>query len=421
LSFPASWFSTDPTHRYESAWAYAAGHGVGAARVDLQSLGAEPGEPQEIELPAAQDVSFLVLLPDGKPAVGAKVTPLHFKTWQGYALMPKDLAKLVGGVANMEGRVAMPALTREGLFTIDVELDGCGTQRFNCRQPVTDLPEQTLQLRPVGAIEGRIVVDQIELARDAIVSIETESAGPDGWRLATGIAMVKVDEAGKFVIPQIAEGRVQLMAMCDRRLPVRPRLPAAGKSMLLAGETHVIDIPLEMAVRVQGVVREKEMQRPVAGAVVSVSYGELRQSDQVMTDDKGEFSALALAGEAYVQLISIPRGFVQTGEPWNERRTIPADVESYQWPAIEVEATIKLSGKVIDSDGKPLGKVRINGVVGGRRYGFGDANDRGEFSLDGVPKDIPLESFQVWLGDEQHVGEIESREPLVLRVAIRGR
>jgi hypothetical protein len=281
----------------------------------------------------------------------------------------------------------------------------------------TDPPEQTLQLRPVGRIEGRIAVDQLELTRGMFVSIETTDAdNVTDLRAATGVATVKVDDQGRFVIPEIAEGEVEIDTHSDERLPVRPRLPDRGELVLSAGETASLEIPLEMAVRVQGVVRDKDTGKPISGVTLSVRYGVIRQGDWAVTNENGEYSAPALSGPVYVHLISVPEGYIQLGSPSADRRTVPDDVKEYEWPPIEVVRSFEIAGKLIDADGKPMPNVRINGVQGNRRYGFGDTNDKGEFTLDRVPKEIQLEKFEIWTRDERFTGVAQTKAPLVVRL-----
>jgi beta-lactamase regulating signal transducer with metallopeptidase domain len=417
LTFPAAWLPPDETKRNAIVWTYSAGHAIGTGNAYNQLFGVGPAEAFKIEVPPTGDLSFVVLLPDGKPAVGAKVEPLHFKTPQAYDLVPRELVELVAGTADAAGRAAMPALTRDGVLTINVKLAGFGTQQFRCDRKLTDPPEQTLRLRTVGRLEGRIAVDQLDLARGMVVSIETTDlvvAGDE--RRATGVAIVKVDDQGRFVIPQIANGRVAVMAQCDERLPVRARLPKNGALTLLAGETGTIEIPLEMAVRVHGAVRAKDTQKPLAGVTVAVRYGVGQQGDYAVTDEKGEYSALALAGEVYVHLISVPNEYLQLGAPWNERRTVPVDAKEFTWPTIDVVPSIKISGKLVDHEGKPMANMRINGITANRRYGFGNSDKNGAFTLQGVPKGVQLDKFEIWTRDEHFAGVVETKEPLLVRV-----
>jgi hypothetical protein len=417
LSFPEAWLPDNPIHRRPVVWAYVPGHAIGTANAHEHLFGSKRSEPFKMSVPPAENLSFVVLLPDGKPAVGAKVQPWHFKTSQGYDIMPRQLAELVAGTTDEAGRVAVPALTRDAVHNIHVKLSGFGTQRFRCTLKSTDPPEQTLRLRPVGRIEGRIAVDQLELTRGMFISIETTD--PDNvtdLRAATGVATVKPDDHGRFVIPEIAEGEVEIDTHSDERLPVRPRLPDRRELVLSAGETASLEIPLEMAVRVQGVVRAKDTGKPISGVTLSVRYGVIRQGDRAVTNENGEYSAPALPGPVYVHLISVPEGYIQLGSPSADRQTVPDDVKEYQWRPIEVVRSFEIAGKLIDADGKPMPNVTINGVNGNRRYGFGDTNDKGEFTLDRVPKEIELEKFEIWTRDERFEGVAQTKDPLVVRL-----
>ena len=77
---------------------------------------------------------------------------------------------------------------------------------------------------------------------------------------------------------------------------------------------------------------------------------------------------------------------------------------------------MEIVGKLVDHDGKPMANVRINGVVGNRRYGFGTTDQNGAFKLPGVPQEIQLEKYQVWARDSVLTGVVEAAEPLVIRV-----
>ena len=416
LTFPEEWLRLDNVIRHTIVWAYAKGRAIGTGNAYGQLLGVGPAKPLRIELPPIGDLSFVVVLPNGKPAVGARVEPKHFKTQQTYDWVPRELVDLVAATTDAAGRAAMPALTREGVFTVDVKMTGFGTQQFRCDMKSNDSPEQTLRLRDVGRLEGRIATDKCDLVRGMFVSIETSDPNVGNLRLATGVASVKVDNQGRFVIPEIADGRVEVMARCDERLPVRPRLPERGTLTLLPGETQKFEISLERAVRVHGVVRAKDTQKPLSGVNVSLRYGVGRQGDHAVTNEKGEFSALGLAGEVYVQLISIPNGYVQLGEPWSEGRTVPADAQEFTWPTINVVPSIVVAGKLIDRERKPMANVRIHVLMGNRRYGSGASDENGAFTISRVPKELGLERFEIWTRDKRHTGVIEKQEPLVVRV-----
>lgn len=420
LNVPEAWLNSYMTMKPAAVWAYSPGLAIGTGNASLQLFGGvDPAKQVKIELPPEDNLSFVVLLPDGKTAAGAKVKPLHFtdSSTNNSHYIPRELAEMVAGVTDAQGRVAIQAMPREALYTIEIELAGYGVQQFRCDLKSTDPPEQKLRLRPAGRIEGRIAVEQVELTRGMFVAVETkESAHLVDIRQATGVAYLNVDEQGRFVIPEIAEGTVEIEAMCDERLPVRPRLPARNSIKLLAGETRRVEFPLEMGVRIHGVVRAKDTQKPIPNVRVSIRYGVGRQGDDAHTNERGEFSATALSGEVYAQVIELPQGYVQLGSPWDERRTVPEGAEQFEWPAIELAPTRDIAGKLIDSEGNSTKDMTIHVIVANRRYGYGKSDENGVFKLSGVPKEVEMENFEVWTREERFVGEIVTRDPLVIRI-----
>ena len=75
--------------------------------------------------------------------------------------------------------------------------------------------------------------------------------------------MVTTGPDGSFVIPAIAAGKLAIGTQVDEALPVRPRIPVDLDVPF--GQTTRVDIPLEKAVRVRGVIRVKGTGDPVAG------------------------------------------------------------------------------------------------------------------------------------------------------------
>ncbi len=287
--------------------------------------------------------------------------------------------------------------------------------RFSMRS--TDPAEREIRLRSVGRIEGRIVADQLELTRGMVVTVESDSLmEPEEPLVTKGVAEATVNEQGRFVIPEIADGRIHVYSACDKRLPVQPRLPNEEDLVLLERETLQLEIPLEMCARVHGIIRAADTGRPIAGAVVWVYYGAPHQGDQVVTDENGAYSAFALPGKLAVQILYLPGQYEQLGEPWIKNYTVPPEVDEFALPTIDVVPTTTLTGKLLDRDGRPMAGVKINGDVGNRRHGFGKTDAQGMFELPGVPVGIKLERFEIWLGDEHLEGKPESTDPLVVRV-----
>jgi hypothetical protein len=104
-----------------------------------------------------------------------------------------------------------------------------------------DKPERReLRLRPVGRIEGRIEADRPEWTRRVKVYLSTTDApGFEG-----GLAEVTTGDDGHFVVPAIAEGKLELYL--DPSRPVRPR--PIGDVEIRANRTTKFVISLEKVV-----------------------------------------------------------------------------------------------------------------------------------------------------------------------------
>ncbi|HEY2837753.1 MAG TPA: M56 family metallopeptidase [Pirellulales bacterium] len=418
LTVPEAWLPKEAIRRMPIVWAYAPGHAIGSVNASAQLFGDKADEPFELTLPTASEISFVVLKPDGSPAVGAEISPEHFKTQQGYSIVPTELAERIRVVTGADGRARMPALSREGTYDAVVRLAGSGKQIFRVDMQPETPAEREFRLRPVGRIEGRIIAEPIALTHGMVVAIDSNDlADRDGMKSATGSAMIQVDEQGRFVIPEIAFGALRVQATCDERLPIRPRLPESKEVVLFEGETLKLDIPLEMCVKVRGLVRAKGTGHPIAGAAISVQYGGWRQGSQATTDEKGFYSTFVLAGDVYAQVISQPQGYVQLGQPWDDRIAIPQDEKEFELPPIELAPAETIKGTLLDQDGKPVADAQINGLVGNRRYGAGKTDEAGAFSMGNVPIEIEIEDFQVWFGDKIMHAAVASKDPLVVRLA----
>lgn len=415
---PVAWLPQDRIKQHSTIWAYATGHALGTANARAQLYDNEPDEVCTVKLPAASDLLFTVLTADGDPAVGAKVNPLHLRTWQAFDLIPPELIERLTVTTDAAGRAKTPMLTRDDCYDVIVNHDGAGKQLFRIEMKSTTPADRKLQLSDVGRVEGRIIADQIELTRGMMVSLGTQGKYSEDATiiLPSGSAMVDVDEQGRFTAPELAVGALSVDMVMDQRLPVRPRLPESNRLNVGAGESVKLDIPLEMCVRVHGVLRAKDTGLLFADKTVAVRYGAGRQGDHVTTNDKGEYSAFALAGKAYTQVITPPKGYAQLGAPWNEPFDIPQGVQEFELPVIEMVPTTRITGTLHDADGKPMANVQINGVVGNRRHGFGKTDDKGAFVLPDVPVGLKLESFGIWTRDDHFIGEPISTEPLVVRV-----
>jgi RNA polymerase sigma factor (sigma-70 family) len=403
------------SRRHWIVWAHAPGHRIATARAQDPLLGQKG--PVDLTLGSASDTGFRVLGPDGRPVAGAVVEPFHFKTQRAYDILPKAMSPAVRAVTDASGRARLPAIPREGFFTVKVSGEAVGSQQLRLRDQATEPAEREIRLRPVGRIEGRVVANRPELARGITVYMSTtdpSGQGAMGLDRTEGDAVVTTGPDGSFVVPAIAAGKLTVGMRVDQALSVRPRIPVDLDIPL--GRTTRVDIPLDKAVRVVGVIRVKGSGDPVPSAEISIGYGASRQHDSVVSDGQGRFTAHVLAGNVTMQVISMNESFVQLGQPWAERYQVPKGAEAFDLPPIEVVRAVEIKGRLVDAENRPMANVGISGLSGNRRYGFGRTDQAGSFTLSQVPADLDL-GYQFSRNDHEgpRAAEIVTKEPLLLR------
>jgi RNA polymerase sigma factor (sigma-70 family) len=342
-----------PLHaRHWSVWAHAKGHQIATANA-YQALSAAQAGPVELTLGSATDTSFLVLGPDGRPLNGAVVEPYHIKTPVMYEIPPRTMLPLLRAVTDANGRALLPALRREGLLNVQVTSNAFGVQRMGLNQalaqPTTLLgatptipqpgepnhaaepAEPIIRLQAVGRIEGRIRASRPEWAAGVTVFVTT-SSGPvrfPGFVGLEGSASAVTRPDGSFVIPAIAAGQLEIVTRLDNALPARTRIPENLE--VSAGQSTLVEIPLEKAVQVRGMVRVKDTGQPVAGVSVVISYGSV-----VVSDAKGQFAAFVLPGDVTTGIIALPDGYSLPIVMPPGRHHVPQGTETFDLQAIEV-------------------------------------------------------------------------------------
>jgi len=398
-------------------WALAPGHGVAATAAYRAVAGADQAEIV-VRLGPTTDTAFTVLAPDGRPVAGAKVEPYHLKAPSGnHHFPPEGMRPSIGGITDDRGRVRLPSLARKDVTKVAVEAPGFGRQLLRLDGLGDEPAERTVRLRPVGRVEGRIVADRPELARGVVLHLSTEEELRAGGWAAEGEARVVTDEAGRFAVPALASGMMRVEGSVDPALPVRLRLP--DRLMVRPGDATRVEIPLEAAVKVRGVVRSRDTKGPLAGATISVGYGTFRQSDTVTTGPDGKFEAYVVPGDVRLHVIVTPKDHVQLGSPWDEPSRVSADAGAVDLPPIElVKQGPPIPGKLVDGRDRPIAGVQVIAVSGNRRYGFARTDAAGAFTFKGIPAGLDLK-YEAWTEDEQAVPtEVVHPAPLLLRARL---
>lgn len=163
LEVPSAWLAeAQPWNQATSLWAHAEGRQLGTAKALLSQEVVDA----LIQLGPATDTAFVVLTPEGRPCVGALVAPYYVKAGLGYEPLPEELAARVGARTDAEGRVRLPAVSRDVLFQVRVSTRefGIQLQRTDKSEPLA-IVGQAIRLRPVCKVEGRVIADQPEMTR----------------------------------------------------------------------------------------------------------------------------------------------------------------------------------------------------------------------------------------------------------------
>jgi hypothetical protein len=236
----------------------------------------------------------------------------------------------------------------------------------------------------------------------------------------SGQAELHVDADGRFVVPAIAAGEVMLRAqIADERLPVRPRVIENNQVEVVPGDTTRIEIPMEMLVKVHGLIRVKETGQPVAGAAIVVDSNHYSLSDKVWSDANGRYSATALPGDVDMRVIDAPtKGVRQSKDSQEAHYEIPDEVTEFELPVLAVEKCKNVAGLLLDKDGKPAPISSVQAFAGEKMY-WVVAWRQGKFEFRDVPEGTVFDSFRIGStgpNAREVPFTIQSKDPLVLRL-----
>ncbi len=351
-----------------------------------------------------------MLTPEGQPLADVLVQPQNYKTSVGYDLVPEEMQPVVSARTDTNGLVTLPTTQSELLFRLEMADDSFGRQSIRTDHN-SDMPEREIRLRTTATIKGQLVGDDPKWVRGVRLAFTTDNR--DEGKEPQGIAEVVTDEQGRFEVPVIASGGpLRTYVNLDPQLPVRPLLK--DDRYLAAGETMQLEIPLVAAPRVHGKVVVESTGKPVSNAEISLGYGGFRQNDLVITDESGQYQGRALPGGVRVHIIVLPDGFVQLGAPWAEPYQVPANVDEFELPTIEVVGTRQVSGQLIDTNDQPLANISVMAVEGNRRYSFGKSDAEGRFELS-VPEGVETKLSVHIEGRGDEPVAVVQQDPLIVR------
>jgi beta-lactamase regulating signal transducer with metallopeptidase domain len=368
-----------------------------------------------IRLEPSIDKSYRILTPDGSPAIGIEVEPLHYLTASNsHNHIPVPLRGMLTVKTDAEGIARFPNLTPEWFNSLDIHSTDWGKQHQSRLNDARGAPVgDTIQLKAPGRIEGQLEASHPEWTRGATLTFETVGTG------TTGSATVTSDENGRFSVPSIVPGKLVVRCKLAEGVPALPRLPTDQR--VAEGETLSLKIKLSPSVVVRGIVRTQDTQAPVSGAEISIGFG-TRQYAHAVSDADGRYEARVLLGKiSNMSVVRRPREFLRykVSGGTHEKEVIVDDYEApFELPPLELVPLVRIAGVALDEEGLPIPDVFVRGIQKDRHSldAAKATNKLGEFEL-WVPKDISLDEviFNLQGATPYQRPTVEPGDPIVFR------
>ncbi len=365
--------------------------------------------PLVIDVSASSATLVHIMGPDGAPVSSAKVRPSLISRLQ----VPHELADQFAAQSDTQGRARLAGIEPDELNEVLVESPAFGAQRIWLEKNASR-SSLVARFAPVGSIWGRFVADA-DLAGFTVFAV-TQFAGYEDSGVS-GIAEVQSDERGNFVIPAIACGRLSL-DVSYRDCPNLKHGKFPPKDVVVE-PAHRVDLvmPLELAARLEGVVREQGTNLPVAGVRLNISGYDRHAISDLQGKYTGRFPSDLNQVYAFPRSIPLPFVLASANDIASNRRPGPGDFEI---DPIELIRGISLSGRVLDERGQGV-EARIEArwiaIDGYDEFSLARSDDQGHFVLQGVH---PLNTLRVvarssdMASDELKVSD--ARQPLTVRL-----
>ncbi len=319
-----------------------------------------PTDPVRLVLGAPVASGFHILGPDGTPDAGARLAVTALRR----LVVPEEIAGRFGAKAGREGGAAVSGFTPEEIRAVRVDSPRFGTQTVRLAGLEGTEPK-TIMLEPAGRVSGCVLADEKPVS-GLTVFVQTF---PEGFDLGgtLGSAEVTTDGSGRFEIPAIAAGRLALTLDFRSRpdLPYRGLPPA--NQVVEAGQTTTLEIPLKRAVRIEGVVRERD-GAPIPGASPETPDPATRLggNPQVVTDSGGRFAAYMERDQPYAFFHSTPKPYFVPSDAPDTLQLLPAGATEFTLPPTELARGVGLRGTVVDEMGELVAGALVRASWGGK-------------------------------------------------------
>jgi hypothetical protein len=341
-------------------WAHVAGARTASRR--LRWALPAPAAPIRLVVEKSTQAGFRLLGPDGAPVADARIAASAVEGM----VVPGELAEKVAGTVGPDGAAALPDFAPGAIRWVRVDSPKFGTQLIRTLGARTT-PASAFRLEPVGRVSGRVVAESDQPVNALRVQAETFPAGYDlGGTI--GSATVTTDANGRFEIPAIAAGRLSLVLDLRSRsdLPYRGLPPAS--QVVEAGQTTTLEIRLNRAVHLEGIIRERGTGIPIAGVSPQIPDLAVRLGGNpaVVTDANGKFEGYIEGQQPYAFIYSTPKPYYIPETP-DTFHLLPAGATEFKLPPIELVRGASLRGSVVDEAGKYVPGALVRASWGGDR------------------------------------------------------
>lgn len=390
--------------------------------------------------------------------------PSHFD------VPPVEFKSLFEGGTDEQGMVVLPGVASDQIRVLLIETENFGRQAVSLDSLYEGKPDgYVFRLSPVGRLEGEVSVDPRVLAagfkldgfklsfKTSMPNVarkqvekrleEVDRRNPpddrDAYPHVEGRADVVLDASGRFSIPMIATGFVELIDPLPQDSAFYVDL--LRNVRLEAGKTVSLKIPVHKGVLVRGIIRKRGSHEPVAGRSVNLtSFPEAHFRTQrikyVRTDEAGRFEGHVQPGlleywlngavDGFTTVYAFEHGHARASSGMHYR--VPDNVDGAELPPLELVPVKTRTGRLLDEKGNAADpNWDVFGYPTESRWqsAHGKTTKEGEFTLS-FPEPYPPTSFVArqdsWRAKpnsdmRRHALKIVSEDPFVVQMTGKDR
>ncbi len=393
-------------------WVYSPGQRVGF--IEFKRKVPAPDEPVRLVVEPTSGTPVRVLMPDGKPASGARIrlTQAHFRAPRP----PSSLFDRLAVTTDLEGRATLDGVRPEDVAALDVTVAGYVTQRHAMTQPSPD--PKVVAIRPVGRLVIRVVADDPNAVQGWRITTDTTPDEAERYASSTSWVQTTTDPLGLAEPRPLAAGRITWKFQPPANSPYLAEDPPGV--VVRANEQTDVRISLKKATRVVGTIREASGGRPVPGVKVITRFlGASLTTDDPTTDADGRFVFKTLPGKTNYRIETVPKSYFATpGAAFATDFTVASGQADYTLPPMELRRAVSIRGRVIDDLGRGIPGLDVIGYwkspeFPNQRPMVRDlSNGAGEFTLGGIAPNAQVEvSTSIPLRAESNIETVLATDP----------